>query len=87
MSLTQAGGSAVTSYHLQYDNATKARDWLDVVGLAPLSMDTRAVESTHVQSGAEYLFRVQARNIFGWGPYSEVTPIQAAREPDQPVPP
>lgn len=27
---------------------------------------------------------MRARNIFGWGPYSPVTFIQAAREPDTP---
>jgi hypothetical protein len=35
-------------------------------------------------SGNQYGFRIRARNIFGWGPYSAVTYIQAAREPAQP---
>jgi len=34
-----------------------------------------------------YGFRVRARNIFGWGPYSLVTSIKAAREPGTPVAP
>lgn len=34
-----------------------------------------------------YGFRVRARNIFGWGPYSTVVYIQAAREPDVPAAP
>lgn len=34
-----------------------------------------------------YGFRVRARNIFGWGPYSQVTYIQAAREPAKPAAP
>jgi hypothetical protein len=38
-------------------------------------------------SGANYGFRVRARNIFGWGPTSEVTTIQAAGKPGIPVAP
>ena len=87
LNLYDAGGSPVLSYHLQYDNNTAATTWLDVVGLAPDSMLLTVIVSTNVQSGAMYGFRVRARNIFGWGPYSQVTYIQAAREPDQPVPP
>ena len=30
---------------------------------------------------------MRARNIFGWGPYSPVTQIQAAREPGLPEAP
>jgi hypothetical protein len=87
LSLYDAGGSEVLSYHLQYDNATAATTWLDVVGLAPDSMLLTVIVSTNVESGAMYGFRVRARNIFGWGPYSQVTYIQAAREPDQPEAP
>lgn len=72
LSLYDAGGSAVLSYHLQYDNATAATTWLDVVGLAPDSMLLTVIVSTNVESGSQYNFRVRARNIFGWGPYSQV---------------
>lgn len=43
--------------------------------------------STGIVSGTIYGFRVRARNIFGWGPYSSVTEIKAAREPGLPVAP
>jgi hypothetical protein len=87
LDLYNSGGSPVLSYHLQYDNATAAVTWLDVVGLAPDSMLLSVIVSSEVVSGELYGFRVRARNIFGWGPYSQVTYIQAAREPDQPLPP
>jgi hypothetical protein len=70
LSLTDAGGSAVLSYHLQYDNGTAAGTWYDVVGLAPNSLLTDFTVSTNITSGTIYGFRVRALNIFGWGPFS-----------------
>lgn len=87
LDLVAAGGSPVLSYHLQFDNATAAGTWFDVVGLAPDSMLLTVIVSSQVVSGDMYGFRVRARNIFGWGPYSTVVYIQAAREPDVPAAP
>jgi len=81
------GGSSVLSYHLQYDNGTNAVTWRDVIGLAPDSLATSVIVSSNVVSGTQYGFRVRARNIFGWGPYSAVTYIKAAREPGVPIAP
>lgn len=50
-------------------------------------MDLTALVTSNVESGSLYAFRVRAKNIFGWGPYSEPAIIQAAREPDQPLAP
>jgi hypothetical protein len=83
----QDGGSPVLSYHLQYDNGTAATTWYDVVGLAPDSLATSILVSSQLVSGTVYGFRVRARNIFGWGPYSLVTSIKAAREPGTPLAP
>jgi len=58
-----------------------------VIGLAPDSVATSVIVSSQVVSGSIYGFRVRARNIFGWGPYSSVTEIKAAREPGVPVAP
>ena len=81
------GSSAVLSYHLQYDNGTASTTWYDVVGLSPDSLLTDVIVSSAIVSGTTYGFRVRALNIFGWGPFSVVTYIQAAREPDMPVAP
>jgi hypothetical protein len=77
----------VLSYNLQYDNATAATTWFDVIGLSPDSLVTSVIVSTGVVPGSQYAFRVRARNIFGWGPFSDVTYIQAARAPDAPLAP
>ena len=87
LSSPQNGGSAILSYHLQYDNGTNAGTWYDVVGLAPDSLLVDVIVSSNIVSGTVYGFRVQALNIFGWGPYSQVTFISAAREPDVPIAP
>ena len=47
----QDGGSAVLSYHLQYDNGTAANTWYDVVGLAPDSLVTTMMVSSKLESG------------------------------------
>lgn len=75
------------SYDLQYDNATAATTWFDVVGLSPDSLLTSVIVSTGVVPGAQYAFRVRARNVFGWGPFSAVTYIQAACAPAAPLAP
>ena len=85
LALIDAGGSAVLSYDLQYDNATAASTWLDVIGLSPNSLLTSVIVSSGVVPGAQYAFRVRARNIFGWGPFSAVTYIQAACAPAAPL--
>ena len=87
LDLYNAGGSPVLSYDLQYDNATAATTWFDVVGLSPASLLTSVIVSTGVVPGHQYAFRVRARNVFGWGPFSAVTYIQAARAPAAPVAP
>ncbi len=87
LSTPNDGGSEVKSYHLQYDNGTSATTWLDVVGLTPDSLLTSYTVSTDILTGEEYAFRVRARNIFGWGPYSLVAYIKAAREPAAPAAP
>ena len=81
------GSSPILSYHLQYDNGTAATNWFDVVGLAPDSLATGILVSSHLESGTVYGFRVRARNIFGWGLPSLVTQIKAAREPGTPLAP
>jgi hypothetical protein len=48
---------------------------------------TTIIVSSEIVSGTVYGFRVRARNIFGWGPYSTVTEIKAAREPGVPAAP
>jgi hypothetical protein len=48
------GNSPVLSYHLQYDNATNANTWLDVIGLSPDSLLTDVNVSNYVVNGSWY---------------------------------
>ena len=43
------------------------------------------IVSIGVIPGTLYAFRVRAMNIFGWGPYSLVTYIQAAQQQAVPL--
>lgn len=72
---------------MQYDDGTSADVWTDVIGLAPASTASEVIVSSGVIPGTLYAFRVRAMNIFGWGPYSLVTYIQAAHQPAAPLAP
>jgi hypothetical protein len=76
------GGSAVTSYHVQWDQGTGS--WADLVGLVSPHTQTAYTVTTGVTSGASHQFRVRAANVYGWGPYSPVTAILASQAPAQP---
>ena len=79
----EAGGVAVTSYHLQWDQATAEATWYDVQGFNPSSLSTSTTLTNEVHAGETYRFRVRAQNIHGWGDYSNVVSIKAAGLPDQ----
>ena len=64
------GDSAVTSYDLQYDNATAGFIWYSIIGLTPDSLALSYRVTTGVVPGRTYRFRVRARNSFGWGDVS-----------------
>ena len=42
---------------------------------------------TGLSVGSTYTFKIQARNAFGYGPFSDVVLILAAQIPDQPLAP
>jgi hypothetical protein len=90
----ETGGSAVTSYHLQWDagaaeaaGATtldpESADWRDVVGQGPASLLTEATRTTGVVAGRTHLFQLRASNRHGWGAWSPTLAVKAARRPHQ----
>jgi len=81
------GGSAVTSYHLQYDDASGGVTWTDLIGLSPDSLALTYTVSSSVTAGATYLFRYRAKNIHGWGDYSSTLSLLAASVPSAPAAP
>lgn len=80
------GDSAITSYDLQYDNATAGFIWYSIIGLTPDSLALSYRVTTGVVPSRIYRFRVRARNSFGWGDVSTYLEIKSAVKPDQMVP-
>lgn len=56
--------------------------WTDLVGASPYSTDESLVISG-TTGGTTYQFRVRARNIYGWGDWSDAHSVKAADTPDQ----
>jgi hypothetical protein len=83
-----AGGSSVTSYNLQWDQATGTFG-PHLTGASAECCDS--LVTTHTQAagllaGSLYLLRYRAANKYGWGPYSDPVTIRAADIPAAPAP-
>lgn len=75
------GGYSVASYHLQYDDASSGTIWTDLVGLSTNSTTLTYTVSSSIQIGYVYKFRYRAKNIYGWGSYSDTLSLYAASAP------
>lgn len=65
------GNSQVLSYSLEYDAGTNRESWEPLIGyLADYSGLTMQV-TAKIERGVTYVFRLRAKNIWGWGAYSE----------------
>ena len=81
----ETGGSAIQSYHLQWDQGTGT--WTDLFGEeGAYQLLTEYMVTSGIAGGADYRFRVRARNTHGWGVWSEEALIYATSVPDQPDP-
>ena len=78
------GGSTILSYHLEYDDGTTGTTWTSLVGYTPLLLSNQYT-LTGVTAGTTYMFRVQAKNIHGWGPTSTELSVKASDAPDDMV--
>ena len=74
------------SYGLQWNAGNPSGPWVNLLGYSSDSILTSFIVTQGVTPGIVYNFRAQARNIYGWGPYSLVT-IAATTVPSQMVPP
>jgi len=70
------------SYGLQWDDGTGGVVWSDIDGYLVNKVATRFTVSG-VTPGQVYQFRLQAKNIYGWGSYSLNKQIAAAGIPEQ----
>lgn len=86
MSIADIGNSAILSYGLQWDAGVSGGPWINLVGYSSDSMLTSFTVNQGVTDGIVYNFRAQARNVYGWGPYSTIT-VSATTVPSQMLPP
>ncbi len=77
----QNGGSEVLSYNLQW-NAGSGQVNINLVGYSAPYLHAVNVVTSGVTAGALYNFRYRARNVYGWGPFSDEVTIKAARQPE-----
>lgn len=73
----ETGSSAITSYHLQWDQDGSGTTYYDLVGLSTTYTQTSYVISA-LPAGSSYNFKVRARNRWGFGPFSASTLIQSS---------
>jgi len=77
------GGAMVVSYNLQYDDASKGTVWTDLTGHLTDDVSLSFGVTSSIQVGKTYLFKYRAKNIHGWGPYSDSLSLIAARVADE----
>jgi len=76
------GGSQVTSLHLQWDEGTVGRSWQTLIGEYPYALNQVFTKRGLVQTGHTYQFRYRARNLLGWGEWSDSAYMLAASLPE-----
>jgi len=75
------GDSTILSYNLQWDNNTNGSNWYDLIGASPDSVALTYTKSTGISAGTTYKFKVRARNVHGWGVFSDAVSISATGVP------
>ena len=70
----ETGGSPITKYEIDWDKGTVGVTWEQIA--TPLqSEDNFHIQTTDVDSGVNYMFRIRAVNIHGAGLFSQTTTI------------
>ena len=76
----------MTSYNLQWDKGEgDFSGGYDLTGISAPYTATTFTQTANVLSGGYYLFRYRAKNIHGWGEYSDSISIVAASAPATPA--
>lgn len=77
----EIGDSTILSYNLQWDagsgGATEA-DWIDLVGSPANQVLTSFVVTSGIVGGQWFTFRVRAKNIYGFGLFSDAVQLKAS---------
>jgi hypothetical protein len=67
---------------LQWDSGSSGASFTDLVGYPTNSLLLTYLVSSGVSAGTSYQFKVRAKNLYGWGPYSSIATIKASSVPD-----
>jgi len=67
------GNSDVISYSLEYDAGTQGQVYQAVVGYLTDYTGLEFSVTEHIVRGQTFRFRLRAKNMWGWGAYSDVT--------------
>ena len=70
------GGSDITTYNLQYDNATSETTWTDLIGSSSNSLLTSYQLTSNVYGGAYYSFRLRVANKYGFSSFSSIVHLK-----------
>ncbi len=60
------GGATITSYLIEFDDASGGVDWYEIQGFTTYTTQLSAVKTGRTPA-QEYRFRYSAMNVFGWG--------------------
>lgn len=79
---SDTGGSPILRYEVQISGLTDDNTWRTIYTLSPYLIFTQGISR-----GEYYRVRYRAENVNGWGPYSDVSLLQAATRPSKPMSP
>ena len=77
---TQTGGSAITSYNLQFNGGGTGNIYTTLIGEVPLNL-VKTFTKNGLTANTQYKFRYRVNNKYGWGPFSDPVTILAATLP------
>jgi hypothetical protein len=90
LTASEIGGSAITSYNLQYDQGAAAgtsdppaeEDFVSLVGEIPANnLDVTEITLTGLNTNMIYSFRYRAANKHGWSGFSDTLGVVTATVP------
>jgi hypothetical protein len=78
----ETGGSAITGYEIIWDVGDGLSPDTSLAGLMSSYTATTYTQASGLTAGNDYIFQVRAKNIYGWGDYSNEITMTAASVPD-----
>ena len=76
------GYSEIVSYNLQWDAGSDGETWTNLIGFNTESLEFTYTVAQGVAYGDQYLFKVRARNYWGWGEFSPELVMKSATYPE-----